>query len=148
MNPAAAPRRGAFLLQPADFGWWCWLASGVLFAAWLAGAGGAFWLLAALSGFQVAWFWRLDGGPGAFRVQVRIAYAGLVLLTAWPPLRLLGWVPTVGTWAQVIFGYCALARLLSLMPWNRSEPFTWRLAWRTFAAPPAATSILEKGNLR
>jgi hypothetical protein len=138
MSTVPHARRSVTMLQPWDFGWWCWLASAVLLAAWLAGAAWAFWGLLALSAFQVAYFRRLDGRFGAFRVQVRVAYGLLVAITAWPPLHWLAYVPAIGTWAQVIFGYCALARLLSLMPWNRGEPLTWRLVWRTFTDPPTS----------
>jgi hypothetical protein len=123
------------MLQPSDLSWWLWVASGALFAAWLGGVAWACGLLLALSGFQVAYFRLRDARFSAFRVQVRIAYGLLVLCTAWKPLHWLAYVPAIGTWTQVIFGYCALARLLSLMPWNRGEPMTWRLAWRTFTAP-------------
>jgi hypothetical protein len=34
------------------------------------------------------------------------------------------WLPCIGTWAQIIFGYCGVARMVSLLPWNRSEPLT------------------------
>jgi hypothetical protein len=137
MSAIPYPRGRVTRLQPRDFGWWCWLASAVLLAAWLAGAAWALWALLALCIFQVAYFRLREGRFGAFPVQVRIAYGLLIACTAWKPLHWLAYVPTVGTWAQVVFGYCALARLLSLMPWNRREPLTWRLAWRTFAAPPA-----------
>jgi hypothetical protein len=124
-------------LRLSDAGWWCWVASGLLLAAWLAGAGWAFWSLLVLTGLQIVGFRLADGRFAAFRVQVRIAYGLLIVCTAWEPIHGLAYVPAVGTWAEVIFGYCALARLLALMPWNRDERLTWRLAWRTFAAPPA-----------
>jgi hypothetical protein len=38
--------------------------------------------------------------------------------------------------ALVVFGYCIMARFLSLMPWNRSVPFTMKLLARTFLTAP------------
>jgi hypothetical protein len=76
-------------------------------------------------------------------VQVRIGYL-LLLLLAWPaPMQWLFWVPTVGTWAQVIFGYCTMARLVSTLPWNRREPLSWPLLTRTFLSPPVRGNILQ-----
>lgn len=139
---AIAPAR-LTMLRPADFGWWLWLASAILLAVWLAGVAWAFGALLALSGFQVAWFRGREGSFDAFPVQVRMAYGLLVLCTGWEPLHWLAYVPAVGTWAQVVFGYCALARLLSLASWNRREPLSWALVWRTFTAPPTAGSVVH-----
>jgi hypothetical protein len=36
----------------------------------------------------------------------------------------------------VIFGYCLMARMLSLLPWNRTEPITADLVRRTFLSRP------------
>ena len=86
--------------------------------------------------------WR-EGRFSAFSVQVRIAYTAMLLLALWEPMRWLFWVPAIGTPAQVLFGYCTLARCLSLLPWNRTEPLTWKLVRRTFFSPPVKGSILQ-----
>jgi hypothetical protein len=36
----------------------------------------------------------------------------------------------------VIFGYCLMARMLSLLPWNRTEPITADLVRPTFLSRP------------
>ncbi len=77
----------------------------------------------------------------AFPVQVCNAFTGLLVLALWAPMNWLFWVPAIGTPAPVLFGYCTLARCLSLLPWNRQEPLSWRLAWRTFTSRPV------KGNI-
>jgi hypothetical protein len=59
------------------------------------------------------------------------------------PLRLIFWIPTIGTWAQVLFGYCTMARCVSLLPWNRNEPFTPGLFGRTFFSAPVRGNILQ-----
>ena len=78
----------------------------------------------------------------AFSVQVRIAYLAVLATGLWPPLGFVHWLQLAGTMAQVGFDYCPLARLVSLMPWNRTQPLTFRLVWRTFALPPMSGSVL------
>lgn len=68
----------------------------------------------------------------------------MLLLVAFPDrMQWLYWVPTIGTWAQLIFGYCTMARCVSLLPWNRSEPFTPALVARTFFSRPVRGNILQ-----
>jgi hypothetical protein len=43
----------------------------------------------------------------------------------------------------VTFGYCTLARCLSLLPWNRSEPLSFALLRRTFLSRPVKGSVLQ-----
>jgi hypothetical protein len=61
----------------------------------------------------------------------------------YPPLSFIHWIQLVGTTAVVTVGYCPLARIMVLMPWNRSRPLTVALAWNTIISPPVADSILE-----
>ena len=42
----------------------------------------------------------------------------------------------IGLGTNVLFGYCPLARMLHLMPWNRDEPFTLDLLRRVIVTPP------------
>lgn len=131
------------MIQYREISWWYWAVTSVLLIAGLAGWGAAFGLAAGLSAVQIFHFrWR-EGRFAAFPVQVRIAYTAILLLALWEPMRWLFWIPAIGTPAQVLFGYCTLARCLSLMPWNRVEPLTWRLVWRTFLSPPTKGSILQ-----
>ena len=125
-----------------EVSWWYWAVTAVLLIIGLAGRFEAFLLATALSAVQVAHFRLREGSFTAFPVQVRVAYTAMLLLALWGPMNLLFWVPAIGTPAQVLFGYCTLARCLTLLPWNRREPFSWRLVWRTFSAPPV------KGNIR
>lgn len=76
------------------------------------------------------------GSISPMPVQVRLAYAGLLLAGLWPPLRALHVAQLAGTLVLLAFDYCILARTLSLAPWNRRLPLTPRLVWRTFASPP------------
>ena len=66
------------------------------------------------------------------------------LLLALPaPLQWIFWIPTIGTWVQIIFGYCTMARLVSTLPWNRSEGFSLAFLSRTFLSRPVRGNILQ-----
>jgi len=131
------------MIDYKQISWWYWAVTSVLLVCGLAGWFEAFYLATALSAVQIVYFWLQEGDFRAFPVQVRMAYTGLLCLALWMPLNWLFWVPATGTLAQVLLGYCALARCLSLLPWNRSKPLTWRLVWRTFTAKPVKGSILQ-----
>lgn len=51
-------------------------------------------------------------------------YMVLLVCGLWEPLRFLYWIQLIGTSAMVLVGYCLLARILSLMPWNLREPLS------------------------
>ena len=82
-------------------------------------------------------------GVAAFPVQVRVAYLGLLVAAQWQPLYWIYWVQLVGTTAMVMFDYCFLARCLSLLPWNRTEPLSFHLVLRTFFSAPVPGNILQ-----
>jgi hypothetical protein len=73
-----------------------------------------------------------------FPVQVRFAYLGLLLLGLIPGWQVLYWLPLVGTTALLVFDYCLLARVLSLMPWNRAYKISYVDVYNTFISPPTA----------
>ena len=126
-----------------DISWWYWAASEVLLVAGLAGVAGAFPLVVVLALVQVIHFRTREGSFAAFPVQVRLAYAAIVITAPWPPLNWVYWLPAIGTMAQVTVGYCPLARTLSLLSWNRTDPLTWELMRRTFLSPPVRGSVLQ-----
>jgi len=79
----------------------------------------------------------LNFRPLAFPAQLRIAYVGwLALGTYVPALSVMMLITTAGLLANLLFGYCPLARMLYLLPWNRDQPLTARLAVRAFLTPP------------
>ena len=71
------------------------------------------------------------------------AYLGLLVLAQWPPFYWVYWLQLAGTTAMVLFSYCLLARVLSLMPWNRHEPFSLKFFVRTFFSAPVRGNILQ-----
>jgi hypothetical protein len=124
------------LLMPKEPTWWVWLVTALLLACGLAWHPAGFVAAIALSAAQSAWFaWKLRD-LWAYPVQIRVAYTGLLLLCLTPLLRWLYWLPTVGTAALLLFGYCLMARMLSLMPWNRVANLSPTLLRQTFFTPP------------
>lgn len=104
-----------------------------------------------LSVLQGLYFWWRLRTFTHYAVQIRLAYTALLLVCLIPLMRWLYWLPTLGTFALVLFGYCLMARVLSLMPWNRSGPLSLALVRRTLLTPPvvgnAAHGLPETGCL-
>lgn len=119
-----------------DLTWWFWLATDVALANYLFVDREFIKAAIALAAVQVPVFARRGGGMTSFPAQVRIAYLGLLFAGLWSPLGVIHWIQLVGTTAMVLFGYCFLARCLSLLPFNRREPLSPRLLARTFFSPP------------
>lgn len=132
-----------FMLEYKDIGWWYWLVTACLLTAGVSGTPAGFTLAICLTVIQLIHYVIREGGTKAFPVQVRFWYLLLLVVAFWEPLRLVYWIPTIGTWAQVIFGYCTMARCVSLLPWNRSEPFTLGLLQKTFFSRPVRGSIQQ-----
>jgi hypothetical protein len=128
-----------FALMPKEPTWWVWLVTVALLATGLAGIPAGIIAAITLSLVQTVFFWRKTWDVRAMSVQLRLAYTMLLFVCFTPPLRWLYWLPTVGTSALLVFGYCLMARTLSLLPWNRAEPLTLDLLCRTFFSPPVVT---------
>jgi hypothetical protein len=78
----------------------------------------------------------------AYRVQVRLGFMALVGLTAVPGLQGILWLPIIGTTAQVLCGYCPMARLLDLMPWNRGDPLSFGAVVQVLGRRPGNEGLL------
>jgi hypothetical protein len=126
-------------LMPQKPTWWVWLATIALLAIGLAGFPTGFIAAIALSFAQAWFFWRKAGDVRAISVQIRLSYALLLTVCFIPQMRWLYWLPAVGTSALLVFGYCLMARTLSLLPWNCTERLSSDLLRRTFFSAPAAT---------
>lgn len=132
-----------FMINYTELSWWYWLATACLLTAGVLGYPIAFLLAIGLTVIQLAHFAIRENGVTAFPVQVRLLYL-IALLVALPkPLQALYWLPTIGTRALVLFGYCGSARTVSLLPWNRSEPFSGELLLRTFFSRPVRGNIMQ-----
>ena len=126
-----------------DVSWWYWLAMAVLLATGLAGFRQAFLVAIALGVVQSLHYLGRHRRLMAFPVQIRVAYLGLLVFGLWDPYVIWYWFQLAGTTAMVTMSDCPLARLLSLMPWNRKEPFTFALLRRTVFSAPVKGSILQ-----
>ena len=105
-----------FMINYKASSWWYWLVTACLLTAGVAGYRAAFFAAIGLTVCQLAHFALREGSVRAFPVQVRFWYLLLLLVALPEPLRVIYWLPMVGTWAQVLFGYCAMARCVSLLP--------------------------------
>lgn len=73
----------------------------------------------------------------AFPAQVRVAYLVWVAVGTYVPYMVfLMYITTVGVATNLFVGYCPLARMMYLFPWNRKEPFSFKLVARVFLSPP------------
>lgn len=132
-----------FMIDYKRLSWWYWLVTACLLTAGVAGYPFGFTLAIGVTVFQLIHFTLREHGIAAFPVQVRFWYLMLLLVAFPEPLRIIYWIPTIGTWAQLIFGYCAMARCVSLLPWNRRESFSAELVARTFVSRPVRGNIMQ-----
>lgn len=132
-----------FMLEYRSLGWWYWLVTVCLLSAGVSGWPMGFLLAIVLTVFQLAHFIIREGSVAAFPVQVRLGYLLLLLIALPEGLQLIYWIPTIGTWVQVLFGYCTMARTVALLPWNREEAFSLALLKRTFLSPPVRGNIMQ-----
>jgi len=132
-----------FMIEYKELSWWYWLATACMLTAGVAGFKIGFLLAIGLTVFQLIHFSIRENSIGAFPVQVRFWYLMLLLISLPQAMQLLYWVPLVGTWAQLIFGYCTMARCVSLFPWNRREKFSVRLLKKVFLSRPVRGNIMQ-----
>jgi hypothetical protein len=130
-------------IRLSDYTWWIWFVTASVLLAGLVMDPVFFLVGIAITVGQAAFFAASEKSLTAFPVQLRLAYLILVLGFYIPPLRPGYWVPVIGTYALCLFGYCLLARCLSLLPWNRTTPLTFgELVW-TFITPPRLDVDIE-----
>jgi hypothetical protein len=104
-----------------------WAVTAPLLAAHLAGVSGAWAAVLVLCAVSIVYYALRLRSVRPFRVQARMGFGAFVLLGALPVVGWwLMWVPLCGTTAQLLFGYCPMARMLQLMPWNLGSLPSWR----------------------
>ena len=123
--------------------WWYWLFTTLLLIAAVAGNALSLQAVITLNIIQVVHFIIREKSLTAFPVQVRIAYLGLLFLSQAPYMFWILWWQLIGTAAMVLFGYCFLARCMSLMPWNKTEGYSIELIKRTFFSAPVKGNVLQ-----
>lgn len=132
-----------FMIDYKQFSWWYWFVTACFLTAGLAGYQIGFVLAIGCTVFQLIHFAIREQSVTAFPVQVRFWYLVLLIVAMPGPMQVIYWIPTVGTWAQLIFGYCAMARFVSLLPWNRSQRFSLDVLRETFFSRPVRGNILQ-----
>ncbi len=131
------------MIDYKEVGWWYLLVTACLLSAGLAGYPLSYSLAIGLTVVHLLHFTVRERSISAFPVQVRFWYLLLLIVALPKPLQLIYWVPTIGTWARTIFGYCTMARCVSLFPWNRKEPLSLALLQRTFLTRPVRGNIMQ-----
>lgn len=131
------------MIDYKELSWWYWLVTACLLTAGIAGYQTGYFLAINLTIVHLMHFIIRENNITTFPVQVRFWYLMLLLVSLLEPTRLLFWLPAVGTWAQLIFGYCTMARCVSLLPWNRHEEFSVSLLKRTFLSRPVRGNIMQ-----
>ena len=131
------------MLEFRDIAWWYWLVTAALLTAGVLVDPLGLYLAVGLTVINLLHFGIREPGLTAFPVQVRFFYLLLLLIALPEPMRWIFWIPMIGTWAQVLVGYCAMARFVSLFPWNRQERLTAGLVWRRFISMPKRGSVAD-----
>lgn len=133
-----------FMLEYRSMSWWYWVVTVCLLTAGVSGWPTGFPLAIGLTVFQLVHFASRERSFTSFPIQVRLGYLVLLLIALPENLQLIYWIPMIGTWAQVLFGYCTMARTVSLLPWNRKEAFSSALVRQTFLSAPVRGSIMQR----
>jgi len=122
-----------------------WLITGLWLVTWallvLGFVDRTYWQwVVAFSAAHSVFVWAMVGFRAlAFPAQLRITHtAWLALGTFVPQLEGMMPITTVGIAALFVFGYCPLARMIYLLPWNRTVALSTRVVLRTFLQPPGA----------
>jgi len=136
--------RRVFYIKLDDWTWWAWTITTALLMAGLSGYAPAFIAAMVVTAGQGLILLVRDRSVVAFSVQLRLAYLILLLISYPPPMRWLYWLPAVGTFALIVFGYCLLARILSLLPWNSHESYSMERLRRTFFSAPDLGRVKSK----
>ncbi len=129
-----------------DPSWWHWALTVPLLAAFLAGTRWALPLAAALCGGAAVGYYAFLRSWRPFPVQVRVAYLLMLFAGAVPYMAWLQGVQLVGTTAMITLGYCPLARMLMLAPWNRTQPFSNRAMWDALVRLPRSGGLVRGGD--
>jgi hypothetical protein len=130
-------------MKIASLAWWIWAVLAGLMLWGLAGQMLAREAAMALAFMQAIGFLFVHRSVRHFPTQLRVAYALWMAVSLVPPLFFMYWILAAGTTVRVLTGYCAMARLLLLLPWNRSVPLTWRRIGIIAFHPPIQGSVVS-----
>ncbi len=126
------------------YAWWYWCLTVPALAFAVAQHQSGLFVAIILCVIQIGHFYSRERSVAAFPVQVRVAYLGLLLLSLLPGGLFILWIQLIGTSAMVTINYCLLARVLTLMPWNRNAPLTYASIRDTLFSPPVTGSVHQQ----
>lgn len=87
-------------------------------AGWLPG----YFIVLAISGFQILYIAIREKSITAFETQIRIVYFALALIGLSGTIRFPFYILLLlGTFMVVFFGRCSIALVLRQMPWNKKH---------------------------
>jgi len=141
INAPTQSKEQRFFVLLNDWTWWAWGVTAVLLTIGLLGFPVAFAAAGGLTSIQAIVMLIREKSLLALPVQIRVAYGIYLGISFLLQMRWLYWLPTVGTYALVVFGYCIMARMLSLLPWNRTEVLSLELLLRTFTSRPSLARV-------
>lgn len=134
-----------------DIAWWYWLFTVSGLGAGLFGWYWGLMLAIVLCLMQIGHVFWITRNVAVFAMQVRLVYLTMLIAGLFGPLKWLHWVQFIGTTARVVFGYCFLARTLSLAPWNRRQPLSWQVIQQTYfglvSAIPPCGAVFRRMSL-
>jgi len=122
--------------------WWIWLLIAALLIWGLTGEPAAREAAFVVAAVQAIVYLMRNRSLLHFPTQVRVAYVLWMAASFVPEATFMYWIQTAGTTALVLAGYCPLARMLLLAPWNRSVPLTLRRLGVIAFHPPVRGSVL------
>jgi len=126
-----------------DVSWWHWAGTVPLLVGHFAGVAWALAAAAMLCAAVGCGFLVVTGSVRAFPVQIRVGYLVLLGVGVLPWMEWIHWVQLCGTSAMVMLGYCPLARMLMLLPWNRKERLDLRLVRHVFLVVPTGGGLVQ-----
>ena len=130
-------------MKIVSLAWWIWAILASLMLWGLTGQMLAREAAMALAVLQAIGYLLVYRSVRHFPTQLRIAYVLWMAAGLMPPLFIMYWILAAGTTARALTGYCAMARLLLLLPWNRSVSLTWRRVGIIAFHPPIQGSVLS-----
>jgi len=133
------------LNRPAltDPSWWHWALTIPLVVLHLLGYPWAMPAVMAFSAVAAVYFWTKIKQLRPYPVQVRLAYVVWSAIGMLPYMQWMHWIQLFGTTAMVTVGYCPLIRMLSLLSWNRTQPFSQATLWHAFFKEPVAGGFFQ-----
>jgi hypothetical protein len=86
-----------FMIEYRAISWWYWLVTVGFLTAGVSGWPMGFQFVIGLTVFQLIHFTIRERSITAFPIQVRLGYLLLLLIALPEKLRLIYWIPTIGT---------------------------------------------------